>query len=98
MVRVARLLLGQGIGECRLPEVSGDRLDLMLAQAEVRHLGCRAEISRLLQPHRNPVLIQLEADVLQVRPDLLYIFHQVVSMEIELLQARRDLAAHSWGR
>ena len=89
---VARLLLGQRVRETRLPEIGRDRLNLMIGQTEVRHLGGRAEIGWLFQPHRNPVAIQLEADVFQVRADFLDVLHQAVGLEIELLDAAVDLA------
>ena len=89
---VARLVLGQSIREARLPYVRRDRLDLMIGQAEVRHLRGRTEVGRLFQPDRNPVLVQLEPHVFQVRPDLLHVLHQAVGLEIELLQPRLELA------
>ena len=89
---VAGLVLGQRIGQSRLPDVGRDRLNLMIAQAEVRHLRGGTEIGRLLQPDRNPVLVQLEPHVFQVRPDLLHVLHQAVRLEIELLQAPVQLA------
>ena len=32
----------------------------------------------LFQPHRNPIPVQLEPDIFQVRPDLLHVLHQAV--------------------
>ena len=64
----------------------------MIGQAEVRHLGGRTEIGRLLQPDRNPILVQLEPDIFQIRADLLHVLHQAVGLKIELLHAAVDLA------
>ena len=47
---------------------------------------------RLLQPDRNPILVELEPGIFQVRPDLLHVLHQAVRLEIELLQAPVHLA------
>ena len=89
---VAGFLLGQSVGESRLPQIRRDRLDLMIGQAEIRHLGCRTEIGRLLQPHRNPVRIQLEPDIFQIWPDFLHVLHQVVGLKIKLLNAAVNFA------
>ena len=89
---VAGLLLGQRVGESGLPDISRDRLNLMIAQTEIRHFRRRTEIRRLLQPHRNPILIQLEPNILQVRPNLFHVLHQAVRLEIELLQTPVELA------
>src|SRR5579872_7175550 len=89
---ITRFVLRKRIGESRLPDESGNRLNLVIGQPEVRHLRRRAEVSRLLQPYGNPVLVQLEADVFQVWPDLLHILHQAVGLKIELLQATIQLA------
>src|SRR6267154_5506145 len=54
---VAGLVLGQWIGERRLPNVGGDGLNLIVFEAEIRHLGSGAEVARFLGPNRNPVLV-----------------------------------------
>src|SRR3989441_3060183 len=54
---VARLVLGQLIGERRLPNECGDGSDLLIVESEIRHLGCGAEVAGLLEPNRNPVLV-----------------------------------------
>src|SRR5581483_2021904 len=41
MFSVARLLLWKLVGESRLPDVRRDRLDLVIGEAKVRHLGRR---------------------------------------------------------
>ena len=64
----------------------------MLVQAEVRHLRSRTEIGRLLQPHWNPIPVQLQPHVFQIRPNLLHVLHQAVRLEIELLQTPVQLA------
>ena len=84
--------LGRASVNPDLPQIRRDRLDLMIGQAEIRHLGRRPEIGRLLQPHRNPVRIQLEPDVFQVRPDFLHVLHQAVSLKIKLLNLAIDFA------
>ena len=70
--RVAgRLLRKCGAGEAGLPDEGGDGLDFVLLQAELRHLGGRAEGVRIRQPVRNPFLAQLHADFFEVRTNLL---------------------------
>src|SRR5258708_25704490 len=66
MPGTAELVLGQRISESRLPQVRGDGLDLRIGEAEIGHLGGRAEGAGLLQPNGNPVLIQLEANILEI--------------------------------
>ena len=67
----------------------------MIGQPEIRHLGGGTEIRRLLQPHRNPILVQLQPDIFQVRPDLLLVLHQAVRLVIELLQTPVQLAVRN---
>src|SRR6266852_3455003 len=54
---VAGLVLGQLIGERRLPDEGGDGFDLFVVEAEIRHFGGGAEVARFLQPNRDPILI-----------------------------------------
>ena len=89
---IAGLLFGQRIGESGLPDVGRDRLNLMVVQAEVRHLRRGTEIRRLLQPHWNPILVELQPDVFQVRADLFQVLHQAVRLVVELLQTGVQLA------
>ncbi len=89
---VAGLLLRWRVGESALPDIGRDSANLVIVQAEVRHLGGRAEVGGLFQPDRNPVTVQLQANVLQVRPDLFQVLHQAVRLEIELLDAAVELA------
>ena len=63
-----------------------------IVQAEVRHLGGGTEVGRFLQPDRNPVLVQLEADIFEIRADLLHVLHQAVRAGIDLLQAAINFA------
>src|SRR5258708_2197299 len=54
-------------GDCGLPEVSRDRLNLVVLQAELRHFGGGTEFVRMLQPVRNPFLVNFHPDFLQIR-------------------------------
>ena len=89
---IAGLLLGQRIGKSGLPDICGNRLDLIVSQAEVRHFCGRPEVCWLLEPDGNPILVELEPDVFQIRPDLLHVLHQTVSLKVELLNVAVNLA------
>ncbi len=69
---VASGLLGQfRSGNRRLPDVSRDGLNFVILQAELRHFCRGAEFVRMLQPVRNPFLVNLHPDFFQVRADFL---------------------------
>ena len=59
----------------RLPDESGDRFDLLIGQAELRHLGGGPEGLGILDPHRDPFPAQLVSNLFQIgsRP---LAFHQ----------------------
>src|SRR6516225_7692623 len=61
--RIPRSMFRNRIGEARLPQIRGNRLDLIVVEPEVGHFRCRAEIRRLPEPHRNPVFVQLQANI-----------------------------------
>src|SRR5439155_5350882 len=63
---IAESVLGQGILERGLPDESGDGFDLIVAKAEVRHFGGAAEVAGFLEPHGNPILVELQANVLEI--------------------------------
>ena len=92
MRRVAWLVLGQRIGQRRLPQVGGDGFDLLVVQAEIRHLGGGAEIAGLLQPDGNPVLVQLQANILEIWTDLLHVLQQALGGAVELDNAQVEFA------
>ena len=92
MFRVAGLLVGQGIGQAGLPDVRRDGLNLRFSEAEIWHLRAGTKLAWFFQPNRNPVLVQLEAGVLQVRSDLLHVLHQTVRAKVDLLQPAIDPA------
>src|SRR5260370_36805244 len=54
---VAGLVLGQWIGERRLPDKGRNGLALFVVQPEIRHFCRAAEAAWLLEPNRNPVLV-----------------------------------------
>ena len=58
---------------------------------EGRHLRAGAERLRVFEPLGYPLLAELQAHVLQVRPDLLLILHQVARLRVELVDR-----ASSW--
>src|SRR5215472_18304290 len=49
MSGVARLVLGQRIAKAGLPDECGNGPNLLVGQAEIRHLRGRPEVARLLQ-------------------------------------------------
>jgi hypothetical protein len=92
MFSVSGLVFGKRVGERRLPDVGRDCLDLTIGEAEVRHFRRGTKIRRLLQPYRNPVLVQLQLHIFQVRANLFHVLHQAVRLEVELLQTAVQLA------
>src|SRR5438552_359462 len=89
---VARLVLGQVILERGLPTEGGDGLDLVVVQTEIRHFRGGTEIARLLEPHGNPILVELEADVLEIWSDLFHVLEETLGGTIELHDAQVELA------
>ncbi len=89
---VARFVLGLRIGQRRLPQIGGDGFDLVIIKAEVRHPGSGPEVGRFLQPDRNPVLVQLESDILQIRSDLFDVLQEAFRLPVELGDAAVSLA------
>ena len=92
MRHAAWFVLGQGIGECRLPQVGRDGVDLVVVQAEIRHLCGGAEVAGLLQPHRNPIGIQLEPDVLEIGANLFHVLQETLGGAVEQHDAQVELA------
>ena len=80
-----RLLRQLGAGQTGLPDEGGDGLNFIGLQAELRHLGGRAPLVGVPQPIRNPFLLDLEADFLEVWANLLDFLLEVVGLIIELL-------------
>ena len=103
-VRLVALLLLRNLSvEGRLPEVCGNRLALfvllrgrndaalLLVARQVpegRHLRARSERLRVCEPDRYPLLSELQTNVLQIRPDLLLILHEVSGLRVELVELR----------
>ncbi len=81
---------GSSPGHAGLPDERRDGLDLVIVQAEGGHLGAFAPVVRILQPDRNPLLVQLHAHFFQAGPDLLDFAHQA--------RASACRAARSWRR
>src|SRR3989338_2121198 len=73
-----------GPGAC-LPEVGGEGAQLVVLQTEARHLGRRAPLVGVLEPHGNPVAAELDADLFQVGPGALLFLHQAGHTHLELL-------------
>ena len=98
---VALLLRGQLVIKALLPEIGGDRLNLLLAvlvahvQAcafvrfgetpEGRHLGAGTERLRIFKPDRNPLFAQLDADVFEIWSNLLLVLHQISRLQLQLI-------------
>ena len=75
--------------QARLPDEGRDGLHFVRLQAELRHLGGGTEFVRMLQPVRNPFLVDLHPDFFQVRADFLDFLLQVEGLLIELLDLGR---------
>ena len=75
-----------------MPDVGRDGFNLFIVQAEVRHLGRWAEVGGLFQPHRNPIFVKFEANVLQVRPNFFHVLKQALGRAVELHDAQIDFA------
>src|SRR5258705_13293423 len=54
------------------------------------HLGARTETLRVCQPLRHPFLAQLQTNVLKIWSDLLLILHQILRLQIQLIDPRRQ--------
>src|SRR5207237_7059957 len=54
-----------------LPQKGRNRANLVIVQPEGGHLGAFAPLVRVLQPNRNPFLVQFGAHFLQARTHLL---------------------------
>src|SRR5438445_2234288 len=89
---IAEFVLGQGILERGLPDESGDGFDLIVVQAEVRHFGGAAEVAGFLEPHGNPILVELQANVLEIWSDLFHVLEETLGGTIELHDAQVELA------
>src|SRR5215813_10579598 len=59
---------------------------------ERRHLRAGTKSLGIAQPKRNPFLTQLQSDVFEIRTDLLLILLQVTRLQIQLVDAGRQLA------
>src|ERR1700733_3811297 len=86
VVRITLRLGGKrGPGQCILPDERRYGLDLISFQPEAGHLCPRPERLRVLQPNRYPLLVELELDVFQIRTKFFLVFHQVLRLDIELI-------------
>jgi len=81
-----------GIGQRGLPQVRGNCFDLILIQAEIRHLGRGTEVARLSEPHGNPSLVQLEANVLKIRGDFFHVLEEALGGTVKLHDAQVQFA------
>src|ERR1051326_407832 len=57
---------------------------------EHRHLRVRTKCLRIVQPDRHPFLAQLDANVLEVWSNFLLILHQVLRLQVHLVDTRRE--------
>src|ERR1043166_2074420 len=65
---------------------------------EGRHLSSRSKCLRVFQPNWNPLFAQFQADVLQVRSNLLLILHQVLRLQVQLIDAGGQYAVSNFQR
>src|SRR5205807_2314801 len=78
LLGVARRIYGQLAGDGGLPDERGDGLNLILVQAEGRHLGTGPPVVRILDPDREPLLVELHAHFLEAGADLLDLADEAV--------------------
>ena len=83
-----RLMIERRAGESCLPNESGERLRLVLREAELRHLGGRPELGGVADPVWNPLFAQLLARFLQIRANFFDFLQEVVSLLFERFGAR----------
>ena len=89
VIRIAASLLGQlRTSETGLPDERRDRLNLVILQTELRHLGGGTEFLGMAEPVRDPLFVNLHTDFFQVRADLFGLLQQVVRVFVELLDLR----------
>jgi len=87
-LRLRRSLFVEG----GLPEECRDGLDLFILEPESWHLGSGPEGLRVSQPHRDPILLQLGFDLLQVGSDFFLVLEEVFGLDSEFIDARIDVA------
>ena len=96
---VALLLRGNFAVKAVLPKIRSDCFQIVVAvfvdleAPECRHLRAGTKCLRIFQPERNPILAQLQPDVFEIRSDLFLILLQVTSLQIQFIDARRQLTA-----
>ena len=98
MLSIAWILFRQRILEAGLPDISRDGSNLLIIQTEIRHLGGGPEVGWFLKPYWNPVPVQFQPDVFQVRSNFFHVLQQAVRLEIELLNVAIDLAVGNFQR
>src|SRR5512133_1298002 len=90
------LSFGPRTVQAGLPDKRRKRADLVVGQPESRHFGSGTKCGRILDPYRNPLLAQLEPDILEIRTDLLLILHEELRPLVQLADARFEIAgAHA---
>src|SRR6185295_17975319 len=103
---ITTLLLGEFAFETVLPEVRRNRLDLLLTiliahrrhavvyglgeTPEGRHLGTGTKTLRTREPYGHPFLAKLQTHVLKIRSDLLLVLHQILRLQIQLIDPGRQ--------
>src|SRR5581483_6721972 len=99
-VRLVSLRLRRHLAiETVLPEIRRDAFKIFLAlfaitveAPERRHLCAGAKSLGVSQPNRNPFLAQLPTNVFEILSDLLLILLQLTRLQIQFIDARRQLA------
>src|SRR5580704_4088341 len=83
-----RLMIEWRARESGLPNESGERLNFVLREPELRHLGARTKFGGVANPVRNPFLAQLLTGFLQVRANFFDFLQKVVTLLLERLGTR----------
>src|SRR5262249_24675006 len=92
--RIALRLLRRLDVQRGLPNERRDGLDFVIGQTERRHLRSRPERLRVRKPDRQPFLAEFGLDLFQVWPNLLDILHQVLGLDVVLIDAAFELTYH----
>src|SRR5262249_10024993 len=92
MSGAAGFVFRQSVAKSCLPDVSGNRADLLVVKPEVRHFCSGPEGARLFEPHGNPVLVQFQPNIFEVGADLFHVLQQALGSPIELNDTQVELA------
>ena len=82
------LLVERRAGERILPDESGDRVDLVVGELELRHFCRGAKFGGVADPVWNPFLAKFLAGFFQIRADFFDFLEQIVAVDFERFALR----------